>query len=80
MVFLAKLGVVNAAMLRKKRRYAILIMFVIAAVATPTPDVVNQCLMAAPLMLFYEVSILLIASIDKKRAERQAAEKAGQEA
>jgi sec-independent protein translocase protein TatC len=79
MIFLAKLGVVNAVMLRKKRRYAILIMFVIAAVATPTPDVVNQFLMVAPLMLFYEVSIFLITRIDKKRAARQAAEEAGAE-
>ncbi|MFH1059944.1 MAG: twin-arginine translocase subunit TatC [Pseudomonadota bacterium] len=64
--FMAKLGIVNAGKLRKNRRYAILIIFVVAAVATPTPDVITQILMAAPLMLLYEFSILLIA-----RAERQ---------
>ncbi len=80
MIFLAKLGVINAAMLRKKRRYAILLIFVIAAIATPTPDVVNQTLMAAPLMIFYEISIVFIARIDKKRALREAAEQAENEA
>jgi sec-independent protein translocase protein TatC len=76
LIFLAKLGVINAKMLRKQRRYAILLMFLIAAVATPTPDIFNQCLMAAPMLFFYEVSILIIARIDKKRALQQAAQEA----
>lgn len=72
--FMAKLGIVNAAKLRKNRRYAILIIFIVAAVATPTPDVVTQCLMAAPLMLLYEFSILLIARAEKQKALADQAE------
>jgi sec-independent protein translocase protein TatC len=60
MVFLAKVGIVNAQFLRKHRKYAILAAFVIAAILTPTPDVVNQFFMAGPLILLYEVSIYAV--------------------
>lgn len=61
MVLLSRLGVVDAAFLRKHRRYAILFAFVIAAILTPTPDVINQCLMAVPLIVLYEISIVGVA-------------------
>ncbi len=57
MVILAKVGLVNTAFLRKHRKYAILFAFVIAAILTPTPDVINQLLMAVPLVILYEISI-----------------------
>ena len=60
MVFLAKLGTVNAAFLAKNRKYAFLISFVVAAIVTPTPDVVNQLLMAGPLVVLYEISIVAV--------------------
>ncbi len=60
MVFLAKMGVVNRPFLQKNRKYALLIAFVVAAILTPTPDVVNQLLMAGPLIILYEVSIVAI--------------------
>jgi len=66
MVFLAKMGMVNPAFLRKNRRYAILICFVIAAIVTPTPDVVNQLLMAVPLLVLYELSIIAVVVFGKK--------------
>jgi sec-independent protein translocase protein TatC len=55
---LARMGVVNAKMLARNRKYAILGAFVVAAVLTPTPDIFNQTLMAGPLILLYEVGIL----------------------
>jgi sec-independent protein translocase protein TatC len=61
MVFLAKMGIVNSPFLKKYRKYAILISFVIAAILTPTPDVVNQFFMAAPLIILYEVSIVAVS-------------------
>jgi sec-independent protein translocase protein TatC len=61
MVFLAKVGIVSAPFLRKHRKYAILAAFVIAAILTPTPDIVNQFLMAGPLILLYEVSIFAVS-------------------
>ena len=55
--FLARLGIVNVAFLKKYRKYAILLFFAGAAILTP-PDVVTQVFMALPLMLLYEISII----------------------
>jgi len=66
MVFLGKIGVVNKAFLAKNRKYALLIAFIVAAILTPTPDVVNQLLMAGPLILLYEVSIAAVALFARK--------------
>ncbi len=60
MVFLAKAGIVTLSFLHKNRKYAILIDFIIAAILTPTPDVVNQLMMALPLMVLYEVSVVAV--------------------
>ena len=60
MVFLAKIGVVNAPFLSKNRKYAVLFAFIIAAILTPTPDVVNQLFMAGPLIILYEISIFAV--------------------
>jgi len=57
--FLAKMGIVNSKMLSKQRRYAILLIFVVAAILTPSPDAISQILMAIPLMALYEVSIFV---------------------
>jgi sec-independent protein translocase protein TatC len=57
--FLSKVGVVNVKRLTSYRKYAILAAFVIAAVITPTPDPLNQCLVAIPLWILYEVGIVL---------------------
>lgn len=61
MVFLGKIGMVNKPFLVKNRKYALLIAFIVAAILTPTPDVVNQLLMTGPLILLYEVSIVAVA-------------------
>jgi len=55
---LSMIGVVTPQFLSKNRKYAILLSFVVAAVLTPTPDIINQLLMAGPLCLLYELGIL----------------------
>lgn len=60
MVFLAKAGLVSVSFLNKNRKYAILINFIVAALLTPTPDVVNQLMMAGPLLVLYELSVLAV--------------------
>jgi len=60
MVLLAKVGLVNTAFLNKNRKYAFLLSFVIAAILTPTPDVINQLMMAIPLVVLYEISIVAV--------------------
>jgi sec-independent protein translocase protein TatC len=65
LVLLARIGVVNAKMLARQRKYAILLIFIFAAVMTP-PDFISQVLMALPLMGLYELSILLSKIFGKK--------------
>jgi sec-independent protein translocase protein TatC len=61
MVFLAKAGMVSVGFLKRNRKYAILINFIIAAILTPTPDIVNQLMMAIPLVVLYEISIVAVS-------------------
>jgi sec-independent protein translocase protein TatC len=70
LVLLAKIGVIDAKMLARQRKYAILLIFVFAAVMTP-PDIVSQVIMALPLMGLYELSILLSKFFGKKSAPIQ---------
>jgi len=67
MVLLAKVGMIDASFLARNRRYAILLAFVIAAILTPTPDVVNQLLMAGPLVILYELSIVAVKLFARKK-------------
>jgi len=64
---LGRLGVVDAPALRRGRRYAIVGILIVAAVATPSPDVFSQLLLAGPLYLLYELSIALVAVSGRKR-------------
>jgi sec-independent protein translocase protein TatC len=64
--FLAKLGIVDVQFLKSNRKYAILLFFVFASILTP-PDVITQIMMAAPLMVLYEVSIVGAKLFGKKK-------------
>ncbi len=57
LTFMAKLGIVSVDFLKKNRKYALLLFFAGAAILTP-PDVITQVLMALPLMVLYEISII----------------------
>jgi sec-independent protein translocase protein TatC len=75
-LFLGLLGIFSSATLKKGRRYFIVLAFVIAAILTPTPDVINQTLMAVPLLIFYEVGIQLLGIFERKRKRREEEEEA----
>jgi len=60
MVFLAKVGVFSRAFYEKNRRYALLLIAILAALLTPTPDIVNMSLMGGPLYLLYEAGIIIL--------------------
>jgi sec-independent protein translocase protein TatC len=62
---LAKLGILTAGFLIKNLRYAIVIIFIVAAILTP-PDVFSQTLLAIPLLILYGLSILVAAIASKK--------------
>lgn len=60
MLFTAQVGMIAQASYEKNRRYAVLVIAILAAVLTPTPDIVNMALMGVPLYLLYEFGIVLI--------------------
>jgi sec-independent protein translocase protein TatC len=64
---LSLIGVVTPQFLSKNRKYAILVNFIIAAILTPTPDMINQTLMAGPLCILYEVGIICARLATRKR-------------
>ena len=53
------MGIVTPKTLAKNRKYAVLLAFIAAAILTPTPDVFNQTLMAVPMIVLYEIGILV---------------------
>jgi sec-independent protein translocase protein TatC len=71
LTLLARVGIVTAAGLAAKRRYAIVLVVVVAAIVTP-PDVISQISLAVPLILLYEISIVLARMVEKRRAQREA--------
>jgi sec-independent protein translocase protein TatC len=73
LMLLERAGIVTRDQLKKGRRYAILGAFVIAAVATP-PDAMSQFMLAIPLMLLYELSLIAIWFTEKRRAKEAAGE------
>ena len=75
---LSNLGILTPEILRKLRSYAVVLVFIIAAVITP-PDVVSQFMIAVPMLGLYELSILISAVIAKQRAKREAMEEAGED-
>ena len=64
---LADAGIVKAETLRKKRHYALLVIMIFAAVITPTQDIFNMLLFALPMMVLYEIGILLAAYIGRAK-------------
>ena len=66
--FLSRIGIVTADFLRKYRRHAFVINLIIAAIITP-PDVTSQILVSLPMLLLYEVSILVAARAEKRTAQ-----------
>jgi sec-independent protein translocase protein TatC len=63
------MGLVEVATLRKYRRHAIVVIFIIAAIVTPTPDPFNQALFAVPLIVLYEIAIIVASYIGQRRSD-----------
>src|SRR6266567_8005352 len=75
LTLMARVGLITSTQLSEKRRYAIVGIFIAAAILTP-PDVFSQVSLAIPLLLLYELSIFSCRWVEKKKAEREAAEEA----
>jgi sec-independent protein translocase protein TatC len=75
LLILSRIGLIDSKMMARQRKYAILLIFVFAAIVTP-PDVISQVLMALPLMALYEISILLARFFGKKPSSAASGEAA----
>jgi len=79
MLILSKFGIVNHQRLVKKRKYALLIIVIITAIITPTPDAITLLAVSVPLIMLFELSIWLIFVYEKvfsrKKLEDEANEK-----
>lgn len=71
LTLLARAGIIDSTFLKGKRRYAIVLVFVAAAVLTP-PDVISQCALAIPTLLLYEASIIAVVLVERKKARLDA--------
>lgn len=71
--FLARIGIVGTGFLKRNRKYAIVIILILAAVITP-PDVISQVVVTLPLMALYEISILLTKRVEKEKIREEALE------
>jgi sec-independent protein translocase protein TatC len=77
--FLAKMGLVTARWMIRNFKYAVLVVFVIAAVITPTPDAITQSIVAVPMLALYGLSILIALAVGrgKEKARRAGTDQAG---
>ncbi len=67
LMFLGILGIVNSSMLWKRWREAIVAIFVIGAIITPTVDIATLCIVSLPIVLLYGLSILLVLIVEKRK-------------
>jgi len=69
--FLAKIGLITAKMMIKYFKYAVLVVFIIAAIITPTPDMVTQSIIAVPMLGLYGISILIALVVGKGKEKKR---------
>ncbi|MEO5789108.1 twin-arginine translocase subunit TatC, partial [Gelidibacter sp.] len=68
--FLTKIGVVNPQMLKKYRKYALVIILILSAIITP-PDVASQVIVAIPILILYQVSIYISAIVVRNQSRKE---------
>ena len=77
LTLMARVGLVSAETLARRRKYAVVAVFVVAAILTP-PDVISQVGLAIPILVLYEISIVLARLVEKRRAREEAEEPAAE--
>ena len=71
--FLSLMGILTAGWMWRNLRYSILVIFIIAAVITPTTDIMNMCIFAAPMIVLYLVSIAIAWFVHPTQRKKRAA-------
>jgi len=67
LVLLGMVGLIDSDLLRKNRKYVIVVIFIVAAIVTPSPDPMSQTALAVPMMIMYEASIWILKIIERRR-------------
>jgi sec-independent protein translocase protein TatC len=70
---LSSLGILTQKFMRETRRYAVVVILIIAAVVTPTPDMMTMTVVSIPLFILYEIGILVAGVVEKRKKAREAA-------
>jgi sec-independent protein translocase protein TatC len=78
LTLLTRVGIITSDTLKQKRRYAIVIVFIVAAIVTP-PDPISQCSLAIPLLVLYEASVWLSVMVERNRDKREKEEREARE-
>ncbi len=68
---LAKIGIISASFLKRYRKYAMVIILILAAIITPSPDWTSQVIVALPLLLLYELSVMIAARVERQTAKAE---------
>ena len=68
---LTKIGLISADFLKRYRKYAFVIILILAAIITPSPDWTSQIIVAVPLLLLYEISVMIAAKVDKEHQKKE---------
>ena len=65
--FLAKIGILSSRIMRKYRRYALIVILILSGILTPSPDMASQIMMALPLYGLFEISILVAKKVEDNK-------------
>jgi sec-independent protein translocase protein TatC len=76
---MGRVGLIRSEQLARNRKYAIVGIFAVAAILTP-PDVISQIGLGVPILILYELSIIAVRIVEKRRAQAEAAEEAAERA
>jgi sec-independent protein translocase protein TatC len=68
---LARIGIISGSFLKRYFKFAFVIILIVAAIITPSPDWTSQFLVAVPLLFLYWISIILATRVEKKRAKEE---------
>ena len=73
--FLSRMGLITSRWMIKNFKYAVLVVFIIAAVITPSPDIINQSILAVPMLALYGLSLLIAFIFEKKKEKKKLEDK-----
>jgi sec-independent protein translocase protein TatC len=68
---LAKIGIITGDFLRKYRKYAFVVILILAAIITPSPDWTSQLIVGIPLLFLFELSVIIASRVDKNKIREE---------